>query len=201
LRGNTLTQPVFYACEVKKSRFIVHAAPITHIDDAQNFCAEHRSPQASHHCWAWRLQQQYRFFDDGEPSGTAGRPILQAIDQQHLDAVVVLVIRWFGGIKLGTGGLARAYGGAAAECLRTAEKITLVPKIQISLCCDYAAKRVLYKLIETYQGQILHVDSGIDQITAELSLPTNQLPLFDDALRNATRGTATIRVHSSLSDH
>ncbi len=81
---------------------------------------------ATHNCWAYRIGQDYRFNDDGEPGGTAGRPILQAIEGQGVDRVVVVVTRWYGGIKLGAGGLARAYGGTAAECLRLAERTPLV---------------------------------------------------------------------------
>src|SRR3546814_18000784 len=77
-------------------------------------------PDATHNCWAWRIGDDYRSNDDGEPAGTAGRPILAAIDGQGMDRVVVVVTRWFGGIKLGAGGLVRAYGGTAAECLRRA---------------------------------------------------------------------------------
>lgn len=67
--------------------------------------------QATHNCWAYKVGAQYRFSDDGEPAGTAGRPILSAIEAQHLDRVMVVVTRYFGGIKLGVGGLVRAYGG------------------------------------------------------------------------------------------
>ncbi|MFC6616804.1 IMPACT family protein [Deinococcus radiophilus] len=77
-------------------------------------------PDATHHCWAYRIGELYRFNDDGEPGGTAGAPILRAIEGQGVQHVMVIVVRYYGGVKLGTGGLVRAYGGAAAECLRTA---------------------------------------------------------------------------------
>ena len=77
-----------------------------------------RYPDATHHCWAYRIGPAYRFGDDGEPGGTAGAPILRAIEGQGVDRVMVVVVRFYGGVKLGTGGLARAYGGTAAECLR-----------------------------------------------------------------------------------
>ena len=92
---------------------------------ARLYC-EIGDPQATHNCWAYRIGQQYRFSDDGEPGGTAGRPILQAIEGQGFDQVVVVVTRWYGGIKLGAGGLARAYGGCAAECLRLADRVPIV---------------------------------------------------------------------------
>ena len=82
------------------------------------FFAANSDPEATHNCWAYKIGQEYRFNDDGEPGGTAGRPILQAIEGQGMDRVAVLVVRWFGGVKLGAGGLVRAYGGCAANCGR-----------------------------------------------------------------------------------
>jgi len=97
--------------EIKKSRFRAIAAPVADEAAAKAFVASYSDPLASHNCFAWRIGQAYRFHDAGEPSGTAGKPILAAIDGQALDHVAVLVIRWFGGILLGSGGLIRAYGG------------------------------------------------------------------------------------------
>ncbi|MXQ11465.1 IMPACT family protein [Microvirga makkahensis] len=103
---------------VKKSRFLATAGPVASEQAAKDFIAAHSHAGANHNCWAWRVGQVSRFSDDGEPGGTAGKPILQAIDRLHLDNVAVVVTRWFGGILLGSGGLVRAYGGAAAACLR-----------------------------------------------------------------------------------
>ena len=83
----TLDRPVTFSQDIKKSRFIAFAAPVTGEEDAKNFLAAHSDPDANHNCWAWRSGQTYRFSDDGEPSGTAGKPILQAIDGQALDNV------------------------------------------------------------------------------------------------------------------
>ncbi|OHV73235.1 YigZ family protein [Ensifer sp. LCM 4579] len=124
--------------EIKKSRFHAIAGPIEDESSAIAFLAAHSEPAANHNCWAWRLGRSYRFSDDGEPSGTAGKPILAAIDGQKLDRVAVLVTRWFGGILLGSGGLMRAYGGTAALCLRTAEKIELVDRQGATVACDFA---------------------------------------------------------------
>src|SRR3546814_21033265 len=118
----SLAAPHHFAKEVRKSRVVAHAAPIADEDEALRFIAGQRDATASHNCWAWRIGERYRFHDDGEPGGTAGRPILAAIDGQGLDQGVVLVMRWFGGLQLGAGGLVRAYGGTAAECLRMAER-------------------------------------------------------------------------------
>ena len=113
--------------EIKKSRFLAQAAPVDAPEAALAFVQDVADPAATHNCWAYRIGQAYRFNDDGEPGGTAGRPILQAIEGQGIDRAVVVVTRWYGGIKLGAGGLARAYGGTAAECLRLAERVPIVP--------------------------------------------------------------------------
>ena len=103
---------------VKKSRFLAVAGPVASEEGAKAFIAAHSHSTANHNCWAWRVGQNCRASDDGEPGGTASKPILQAIDRLQVDRVAVVVTRWFGGILLGTGGLVRAYGGAAAACLR-----------------------------------------------------------------------------------
>lgn len=126
---HTLVSAVEFVQDIKKSRFIGQAAPISSEEDARAFLATVSDPAANHNCWAWRIGQAYRFSDDGEPSGTAGKPILQAIDGQDLDGVVVVVTRFFGGILLGSGGLVRAYGGTAAQMLRAADKREIIPLV------------------------------------------------------------------------
>lgn len=123
----TLEQTTSLEQAIKKSRFIAVAGPLASEQAAKEFIAAHSDPNANHNCWAWRVGQTYRFSDDGEPSGTAGKPILQAIDRLQLDNVAVLVTRWFGGVLLGSGGLVRAYGGTAAACLRAANRVEIVP--------------------------------------------------------------------------
>lgn len=127
-----------YREDIRKSRFITFAAPITSPADAQAFIEQHSDLDATHNCWAWKLGDQYRSNDDGEPGGTAGRPILAAIEAQACDQVVVLVVRWYGGIQLGTGGLARAYGGGANRCLQNAEKIELISRVPLHCSCGFA---------------------------------------------------------------
>lgn len=147
--AQTLTGQAQYQEDIKKSRFLALAAPVRSADEAMQFIAAQHVAQATHNCWAWRIGQAYRFYDDGEPGGTAGRPILQAIESQDCDQVAVLVVRWFGGVKLGTGGLARAYGGAAAQCLRLADKLPLVEERRVRCQCAFAdLARVQARLLE-----------------------------------------------------
>ena len=130
---DTLAAPASHEIEVKHSRFLARAAAVTGADEAMAWLQSVGVPDATHNCWAWRIGDDYRSSDDGEPAGTAGRPILAAIDGQGFDQVVVVVTRWYGGIKRGAGGLVRAYGGAAAECLRQAPRSPLVEYADVAL--------------------------------------------------------------------
>ena len=135
---DTLAAPHQHDEDIRKSRFLTQAAPVVSPEEALAFFAAVSDPAATHNCWAYRIGDAYRFNDDGEPGGTAGRPILQAIDGQGYDQVAVVVTRWYGGIKLGAGGLARAYGGGAAECLRLAPRLPLIAMGQLTFACDFS---------------------------------------------------------------
>ena len=106
--------------EDRGSRFLAFAFPVAGEPEFEErlLALRQRHPKARHHCWAWRLRDRHRFSDDGEPGGTAGRPILQALEAAELVDAACVVVRWFGGVKLGTGGLVRAYGGAAARAVQ-----------------------------------------------------------------------------------
>lgn len=123
---------------IRKSRFLATALSVASEDEAKAALARSRRADASHNCWAWRVGGAYRFSDDGEPGGTAGKPILAAIDGQSLDRVIVIVTRWFGGVLLGGGGLVRAYGGTAAACLRAAERLEVRPMVEGRLHLDFS---------------------------------------------------------------
>ncbi|KAF1068616.1 MAG: IMPACT family member YigZ [Pseudomonas citronellolis] len=167
----TLAGPAQYAEDIKKSRFLCFAAPIGSEADAMAFIASHRAADAGHNCWAWKLGAQYRFSDDGEPGGTAGRPMLVAIEGQDMDSVVVLVSRWFDGIKLGTGGLARAYGGCAAKCLQTAERLEVVPSLRLSFTCEFAEHALFKARLLALGARVEDEAFGATGVTLCLSLP------------------------------
>src|SRR5690606_8347759 len=146
---STLTAACSIEEEIKKSRFIAHAAPVATGAQALAFFASVGDSGATHNCWAYKTAEGYRFNDDGEPGGTAGRPILQAIEGKGLTDVAVLVIRYFGGTKLGTGGLVRAYGGCAAKCLDAAPKTVIVPSTTVYCTCNYSdAERIKARLTQ-----------------------------------------------------
>lgn len=119
----TLVSETIFEEDIKKSRFQAIAAPVENEQQVKMFLEKHLDLTTTHQCWAWKIGHNVRFNDDGEPSGTAGRPILATIEGNDLTNAIVLVNRWYGGIKLGTGGLVRAYGGCAGQCLLLAEKI------------------------------------------------------------------------------
>ena len=149
---STLTGVSTARQEIKKSRFVATAGPVADEAAARDFIAAHSDQTAGHNCWAWRLGQSYRFSDDGEPSGTAGKPILAAIDGQGLDGVAVVVARWFGGILLGSGGLIRAYGGTAALCLSEAEKIALVETVSGIVACTFSDLALVQARLGAFPG-------------------------------------------------
>ena len=157
-----------------------------------------RYPDATHHCWAYRIGGVYRFNDDGEPGGTAGAPILKAIEGQGVDHVMVIVVRFYGGVKLGTGGLVRAYGGTAAECLRTAEKFEVRPRQTLSISVPFEHLSSLYHLLGKFD-----VLKGEEEYTASgVRLPVDVYPeevtAFVTALRDATRGSAVVEGLESI---
>ena len=118
----TIAAPVSTTTKVEGSRFLASALPVASREQADDAIASVRQRlyDATHHCFAYRLGtdgDEFRFSDDGEPSGTAGRPILTAIERSGFTNILVIVTRYFGGTKLGTGGLARAYGNATEQAL------------------------------------------------------------------------------------
>ncbi|XP_019054362.1 PREDICTED: uncharacterized protein LOC104603685 isoform X2 [Nelumbo nucifera] len=151
--------------EIKKSKFIAIAGPISDEQSAHSFLAEVRDPRATHNCWAYKLGDQYRCNDDGEPSGTAGKPIYSAIVSSGIDRVMVVVIRHFGGIKLGTGGLVRAYGGVTAECLKNAATCLVKPKVLIGLEVPFELLGVVYHQSFQVEDISQDYDTGKEGIT------------------------------------
>ncbi|WP_434560874.1 IMPACT family protein [Pseudomonas sp. Z4-20] len=177
-----------YREEIRKSRFITFAAPITSPAEAQAFIEQHSDPDATHNCWAWKLGDQYRSNDDGEPGGTAGRPILAAIQAQDCDQVVVLVIRWYGGVQLGTGGLARAYGGGANKCLQNADKIQLISRVALRCICGFA-ELALVKLRIAECGGLVHTEEfTANGVKLQLAVGEEHIESLQARLADLSRG-------------
>lgn len=181
--------------DIKKSRFVATAGAVEDEAAARAFVAAHADVTANHNCWAWRVGQSYRFSDDGEPSGTAGKPILQAIDGQSLDRVAVVVTRWFGGILLGSGGLVRAYGGTAALCLRGADKVAQVDTVPATVRCGFADLAILQARLGAFPD-VQMVDAAFNDTGAELSLavPRTKAGIIIGLVADLTSGRATVQI-------
>lgn len=188
-----LLRPHSYSCDIQKSRFLAQASPAENALQAMDVIARIGQTPATHHCWAYRIDQAYRFSDDGEPGGTAGRPILQAIDSQAFDRVVVVVSRWYGGIKLGAGGLARAYGGSAAECLRLAERRPIVAMARLSLQCQFAELALMSARLQELGVQIEQETFDADGVTLDVSVAEHQLASVQARISDISRGRSVAR--------
>ena len=189
----TLGREAVYEEEIKKSRFIVRAAPVDSIDAAFAYLERIRDNRATHNCWAYRIGPAYRFSDDGEPGGTAGKPILSAIEHQAMDGVMVVVIRYFGGIKLGAGGLARAYGGCAAKCLQSAARVPIVPKTEIVLTVGFEDIGVLYPIIDRFGAEKLAENYTADGLEIRLRVDQDACRAMQAALTEASAGRIEMR--------
>ena len=190
---STLAAPAQFAQDIRKSSFLANAAHAATVDAALAFVGAVARGDATHNCWAYRIGQLYRFNDDGEPTGTAGKPILQAIDGQGLDEVIVVVTRWFGGIKLGAGGLMRAYGGCAAECLRGAAKREQIETVDVEFDLAFAAMPLLQSRLAGLSASRLSETFTAGGATLRLRLPTSRLDDLRSLLADLSRGRATLR--------
>lgn len=189
----TLTGEACCEEEVRKSRFLALAAPVSSVEAAQAFIERVSVPTATHNCWAWKLGNQYRFNDDGEPGGTAGRPILAAIEGQDCDQVVVVVIRWYGGIKLGTGGLVRAYGGCAARCLQQADKQPLVVRATFGFTCTYAEWPLIKARLTTLAAMVLDEEYQALEIALRIAIEPQRRDEVATLLANVSSGRIVLR--------
>jgi len=193
--SETLAHAVSHRQEIRHSRFVAHAAPIAQVDEALAFIAQVSVADATHNCWAYRHGTDYRSSDDGEPAGTAGRPILAAIDGQGMDRIVVVVTRWYGGIKLGAGGLARAYGGTAAECLRLAPRLPITAMATAWLQCGFEDLGAVHNALPAYQAHKEHEDFDAAGALLRVTLPAAQLEGLKTQLRDATRNRVHLQEH------
>ncbi|XP_028754524.1 uncharacterized protein LOC114713995 [Neltuma alba] len=182
----TIQEKVTFEKEIKKSKFIAVAGPISDEKSAMSFLSQVRDSRATHNCWAYKVGDQYRSNDDGEPSGTAGKPIHSAIESSGIDRVMVVVIRYFGGIKLGTGGLVRAYGGVASECLRNAPTCLVKTKVPMGVEVPFDLLGVVYHQLQSFnvEGIKQDYDTGKDGTTmVTFKVDFDQAQKLEDALK------------------
>ena len=157
----TLKKPVTARLEIKKSVFIAYAYPVISREQAM-FHVEHlreKYADARHWCWAYIIGDPDNttsagFDDDGEPSGTAGRPILNVLQHKSIGNIIIIVVRYFGGIKLGAGGLTRAYAGSAQAAVDQMILLPFVPMTQVQILADFATEAQCRYVVENLNGSI-----------------------------------------------
>ena len=188
----TLKRPATFEETIKKSRFIGHAACVTSQAESLEFYESVIDSQASHNCWAWRINFQVRSSDDGEPSGTAGRPMLNVIERRELENVMVVVTRYFGGIKLGVGGLVRAYSGTTAKCLDRAGIIELFPMSEYTIKSGFEWGSTVHGLLNQFSAEKLEETFDNDGLILKLRCRDAEYGKLATRLRDACRGQASI---------
>ncbi len=185
--------------EEKRSRFPAAAYPVRTEEEALFLIAAEKKKtyDARHHCWAYvlgRNNEICRFSDDGEPSGTAGKPILEVLLGQELHDVLIIVTRYFGGTLLGTGGLVRAYSSAAADAAAHAPRAEVLPVRKASVSCDYTDLSRIDKLIHgpvsVFEGERCYTEKA-DLL---LYLPEDSLDAFSASLGDASSGRAKLEL-------
>ena len=189
----TLAIPVHIEVDpIKRSRFIGSASPVNSEAEAQAFIKQVRSrySDARHHCFAWRLKAGdlgFRSSDDGEPGGTAGPPILAHIDGAGLRGVVIVVTRYFGGTKLGKGGLIRAYGGTAGAAINAGEVIEVIETEPVVIQYGYTDQGVVEGVFRGMGLSPNATNFGAD-VTSTVPVPVEQVDVLWARLRDATAG-------------
>lgn len=195
LRSNADTMPYSLARAVhseliiKKSRFIACVEPCADRAMALRRVAELREqhPGAVHVCWALMAGGQSAAVDDGEPSGTAGRPMLEVLRHQDLEGVLASVVRYWGGVKLGAGGLVRAYTDSVAQALLSAEKVPLQRLRQLRCSVPYALEGLLRRELQAAGASLGTVAHG-SLVELQFSLPESEAPALMQRLNDAAQG-------------
>ena len=181
----------------KRSRFIGYCKPVKSEQEAVDFIAEikKRHWDARHNVYAYHLRdgQIKRYSDDGEPSGTAGMPVLDVILKNDVVDVVVVVTRYFGGVLLGTGGLVRAYSQSAKIALEASEIVTMSLCCECALNCSYTQYGKLNTLI-IGTGGFVDDTAFSDDVRLSFHIPREKLPSFDKQLADATAGQLSVEV-------
>lgn len=185
----TLAQAVHSELIIKKSRFIGCVQPVQDRAQAllivQGLRALH--PGANHVCWALMAGGQSAAVDDGEPSGTAGRPMLDVLRHQQIEGALATVVRYFGGVKLGAGGLVRAYTDAIAQAMLLAEKIERKTMSRLLCRLPYALEGGMRREVIAANAQLLGVTHS-DDVLANIELVASQVPSFVDRMNELGQG-------------
>jgi len=185
----TILAPVHHELIIKKSRFIACVQPMSDRAAAQKVVAElwQQHPGAAHVCWALLAGGQSAAVDDGEPSGTAGRPMLDVLRHQDLEGVLATVVRYFGGVKLGAGGLVRAYTDSVAQALLSSQKVAIVKLHALACAAPYAMEGLIRRELEQAGATLDQVEHG-QQVSFRFRLPGDAAPPLVSRLNEAGHG-------------
>lgn len=188
-----LAAPVQTEIEIRKSRFIGMVLPVNTRDEARQRLQEIRTqwPGATHYCWVLLCEGASGFDDDGEPSGTAAKPMYNVLMHKGLNNVLGVVVRYYGGIKLGAGGLVRAYGQAISEALKHATLVQAEPTVERTYRVAFAAESALRRLCEKSGAQVLEVGYG-EAVTLRVRLKSAELEAFEMSARQMLGGALEV---------
>jgi len=187
--AQTIASAVHHELIIKKSRFIACVQPMADRAGAQQIVAALRAghPGAAHVCWALLAGGQSAAVDDGEPSGTAGRPMLDVLRHQDLEGVLATVVRYFGGVKLGAGGLVRAYTDSVAQALLQAQKVPIIKLAHLRCTAPYALEGLVRRELGAAGASLGEVLHG-DEVAFSFSLPADAAPALRARLDDAGHG-------------
>lgn len=195
-----LAEAIESSTEEKNSDFLTFLHPVTSRDEAMQLIEHYRQqyPDASHVCWAYvigntRQPLTQAFSDAGEPSGTAGKPMLHVLTEREVGNSLAVVVRYFGGVKLGAGGLVRAYSAAVSQAVGKAQLVQVTPSVQFEITVGFAKEAKIRHLVGLQGGQIQEVSYAAD-VTLHVSLPAAQRDALVEQVVNETAGEALIHV-------
>jgi putative IMPACT (imprinted ancient) family translation regulator len=208
----TVVEETVHSEAFKKSKFKAIATHAKTYEDAQLFISRNKDSSATHNCWAYRSRSVSRCSDDGEVGGTAGRPMLKVLENENLTDTVVIVIRHYGGINLGTGGLMRAYGGVTKSVVDKAVKVESIPVCSLEILVPMNLMSGFYSAIQIYQSDqyfsmksmLTDENSGsgsqvtIDQVKFEVTLPCHQQQEFKNIMSQACDRKLVITDQTSI---
>lgn len=160
--------------QIQKSKFITYLFPIHSLEEVEQYLNEvkQKSPNATHYCYAYLFHTQKKCSDDGEPSGTAGMPILNVLEKQNLNCIVAIVVRYFGGILLGAGGLVRAYTTSVVEALKKANYVSILPGKKVEIIFSYEQKQIVDTILKDV---VILKQKFLDYISYQALIPNTML--------------------------
>ena len=186
--------------KIRRSHFITTLASANTVEEAREFIKEMRSEHeaANHNCWAYVVgppasTAQVGLSDDGEPHGTAGRPMLTVLLHSGIGDIVAVVTRFFGGVKLGKGGLVKAYSGGVKLALETLPRAEKVPKSSLEIVIGYSDVTMCQRMLPEYEAELVRSYYAAD-VFYELSMPTKHVKSFTTRLADLTNGQARVSV-------